>query len=281
MDSGLRGVRGPLAVSFVKILTAAALWSTIGVASVYGGDYVLLAFFRSATAAAASLALTGLRPPRPPSLLAGLLLGALFVAYPLAAVLAGVGTAAYLLYTAPLWTALESRALGEELDGRTKIAIALVLAAIALMSFSSLRGELNPYGLLTGVTSGVIYGSYIAVARYYSSRGDDVSVSLGAMLYTLIVAAPAAGAYALIFRPAELLRPALFGLYLGLFGTMVPYRLFASGVRFIGAAKAAVLAVLEPALAALWGYIFFGQTPTSAAVAGYALITAAAFLASR
>lgn len=264
--------------SFGKILLAAALWSTIGLASVYSGNYVVLALFRSLIAALTGLAFT--RTANRAAIVAGLLLGVLFAVYPLAAALAGLGPAAYLLYTAPLWTTAISAALGERTGSRDYAAVALVTAAVVVMLLEALGGALSLWGVLAGLASGLSYGSYIAVARFYSKRGEDVDVSLGAMPYTLAVTAPAAFAYAAIFGVGDLWRPLLVGLYLGVFCTVLPYRLFSSGTRVVGATKASVIATLEPVLAAIWGYLFLGQTPSLATALSYALITAAAILAA-
>lgn len=270
MDARLRAL--------AEILIAASLWSTIGLASVYSGNYVVLAFFRSLLASVIALAF--IRRVGKAAVVSGVLLGVLFTAYPLAASLVGLGPAAYLLYTAPLWTALVSTALGERPSRGDLVAVALVSAAIVLMFFETSRGVLSVFGLVAGLISGASYGSYIAVARFFSKRGHDVDVSLGAMPYTLVVTVPAAAVYVALYGPGDVLKPLIFGAYLGVFCTVVPYKLFSSGVKVIGAAKASVIATLEPVLAALWGYLLLAQVPDSAMLAAYALITAAALLAS-
>jgi DME family drug/metabolite transporter len=253
-------------VSVVKILAAAALWSTIGVAATYGRDVLWMAFVRSLVAAAFSL--TARLSKR--GLLPGLLLGGLFSAYPLAALYAGVGTAAYLLYTAPLWTATALALTGEKPTRRDVAAVVLVLAAVFLMA--SLSGALSPVGL----AAGAFYGLYIAAARRLSAAGEEKAASLGAMAYTPLVTAPL-----LLLRPGPPPPEAVAaGVYLGVFGTVVPYRLFASAVKAVGGTKASVVATVEPVLAAVWGYLLFRQAPDAATLAAYALITAAAVIAS-
>jgi DME family drug/metabolite transporter len=259
-------------VSVVKILAAATLWSTIGVAATYGRDVLWMAFVRSLVAAAFSLAAR----PSKRGLLPGLLLGGLFSAYPLAALYAGVGTAAYLLYTAPLWTATALALTGEKPTRRDVAAVVLVLAAVFLMVSASLSGALSPVGLAAGLASGAFYGLYIAVARRLSAAGEEKAASLGAMAYTPLVTAPL-----LLLRPDPPPPEAVAaGLYLGVFGTVVPYRLFASAVKTVGGTKASVVATVEPVLAAVWGYLLFSQAPDAATLAAYALITAAAVIAS-
>lgn len=262
----------------VEILISAAFWSTIGLASIYSGNYVVLAFFRSLTASAVAIFFA--RPGGKAAAISGVLLGVLFTVYPLAAVLVGLGPAAYLLYTAPLWTTSISAALGERPTRNDMIAVALVTAAVALMFLETHKGVLSAIGLAAGLASGASYGSYIAVARFYSRRGMDVDVSLRAMPYTLAVTAPATAAYVALYGLGDVLRPLALGIYLGVLCTVVPYRLFSSGVKVIGAAKASVIATLEPVLAALWGYLLLGQRPDEVMLIAYVLITAAAILAS-
>lgn len=266
------------ALAYGKVLAAAGLWSTIGVVSVYGGDPLLQALFRSLFAAACGLALY--RPRSTAALWSGLLLGGLFTVYPLAAVFAGVGTAAYLLYTAPLWTAAASAALGERPSRVELAAVGMVVAAVLLMASASAAGELNAVGLAAGLTSSLLYGLYMVVARHYSRRGLDAEVSLGAMPYTLAITGPAAAIRAAVFGTAPDQAPVAAGLYLALFATLLPYRLFSSAVKAIEATRASVVATLEPVLAALWG-LLLGQTPTALMTSAYILITAAALTAAR
>lgn len=258
--------------SVLKILAAAFLWSTIGVAASLGREYLWIAFIRSLTAALTALA-AGARPGRG-ALLPGLLLGGLFSAYPVAAIYAGVGNAAYLLYTAPLWTTLALALWGERPSRRDVSGVALVLVAVVLMASS---GRISTVGFVAGLASGFFYGLYIAVARRLASGGRVVDASLGAMPYTLAVTTPA-----LLLKPGPPTPEAVAaGVYLGVFGTVLPYRLFVSAVSTVGGARASVLASLEPVLAALWGVLLFSQVPTSLEAVAYVLITAAAVVASR
>jgi len=64
----------------IYILVAATLWSTIGVASVVGGDIAVLAFTRSLVAGLIGLLVV--RSFKLSSLIAGVLLGVLFSSHP-------------------------------------------------------------------------------------------------------------------------------------------------------------------------------------------------------
>ncbi len=262
------------------ILTAATLWSTIGVASVLGGDVVLLAFIRSLVAGIVGFTTT--RSFKPSSIIAGFLLGILFSSYPLAAVIAGVGVAAYLLYTAPLWTTITSITYGEKPGATGILSVTLILVAVTLMALEAERGVLSIAGLIAGLTAGISYGLYISTARFYSRKGESREVSLGAMPYTLIVTLPMMIAYMIRDQGIELqVNPVIAGVYLAVFTTLIPYKLFTKGVEKIGASRASVIASIEPVLAAIWGLILFNQIPTTTLVIAYTLITVAVIISAK
>ena len=260
-------------------MAAAALWSTIGVVSVYSANPVMLALFRSLFATLVAVFIR--RSLGRASIITGVALGVLFAAYPLAAIMAGVGLAAFLLYTAPLWATLVALAMGERPGKRGVIGVSLVMVAIALIGIQTIKGLISPTGVFMGLLSGVSYGSYIALARRFAKAGNEVDVSWGAIPYTLIVTAPTAVAYLIItgyWRP--IIRPALWGIYLGIVTTVIPYRLFAMGVSRIKASTTSVIATLEPVLAAVWGFLFFRQVPTVMTLVAYVLIIMASVIVS-
>ncbi len=261
------------------ILVAATLWSSIGVVSVLGGDIVVLAFTRSLIAGI--LGFLTARSFKLSSFIAGVLLGVLFSSYPLAAVIAGIGVAAYLLYTAPLWATLASLAYGEKPGIAGVASIVLILAAVTLMGLEAGRGALNPWGLASGLAAGISYGLYIAVARFYSRKGESKEVSLGAMPYTLTITLPMMIAYVIVNENLEIqLNPIVAGAYLAIFATLIPYKLFTRGVEKIGASRASVIASIEPVLAAIWGLTLFHQTPTTTLLVAYTLITTAVVISA-
>ncbi|MEM1519387.1 MAG: DMT family transporter [Pyrobaculum sp.] len=260
------------------IFAAALLWSTIGVVAALVKDVVWLAFFRSLAAAllAAGLGARLWRAAAVP----GVLLAGLFTVYPAAAVYAGLGTAAYLLYTAPLWTAAALFIQGERPTRWEAAGVGLVLAAVVLMIYASTAGEVSPVGLAAGLASGVFYGLYIAAARRLSARGAEREASLGALLYTPVAVAPLAFIHWVGGgRPG--LVEAAGGVYLALFATVLPYYLFAKALKETRGARAAVAASVEPALAAAWGFLIFGQVPGVYTLVAYLLITLAVLISTK
>lgn len=127
----------------IMILAAASLWSTIGVASVYSGGAPLLASLIRSVAAAAAVMPVYRAFNKAAVAAGGVSLGFLFGIYSTAAAVAGVGLAAFLLYTAPpLWTAVFSLAFGESPGGRLGLAggLGMISAAVAIAMIDAASG---------------------------------------------------------------------------------------------------------------------------------------------
>lgn len=263
------------------VVLAAMLWSTIGVATVYGRNLLLTLLIRSIVASLISLALV--RSKYKASIVCGTVLGVLFVVYLTSVLLAGVGPAAYLLYTAPLWTSLIALSYGESLSRYSVLAISFILTAVSLMGLESLiYGTLTLPGFFSGLASSIVYGTYISLVRYYSSVGLDREVSLGAIPYTLLPIIPLATIYS-VLEPVNFIyiqHSMIAGTYLAIFCTILPYRLFSMGARRLKASTASVLASIEPVFACIWDYIFFSNTPTVLQWVAYSFISLASILVS-
>ncbi len=271
------GGAGPV----IMILAAASLWSTIGIASVYSGAPLLASLVRSVVAAAAAIPIY--RSFNKAAAAAGASLGFLFGIYSTAAAVAGVGLAAFLLYTAPLWTAIFSLVIGET-PGRLGLAgLGMISAAVAIAMIDAVSGGASLLGVALGLASGASYGAYISIARLFSRAGMGRDVSYGALPYATIITVPLfliSISRGLVVMPSQFVKPMAAGAYLGVLCTVVPYRLFSLGVSRLRATLAAMLATLEPVLAAVWGYVFLGQVPNAYEYAIYALITAALIVSS-
>jgi drug/metabolite transporter (DMT)-like permease len=68
---------------------------------------------------------------------------------------------------------------------------------------------------------------------------------------------------------------ALVLLYLGVVQMGVAYLLLAKGLRFVPAAEASLISMLEPTLNPVWVYLGTGERPGPWAVAGGAIVLAA------
>ncbi|MEM0362019.1 MAG: DMT family transporter [Sulfolobales archaeon] len=263
----------------VYIIVASLLWSTIGVATLLSNDVVIMLITRSLIIAAVGLVV--FRSKSKASVLSGMMLGLLFVSYVASIILTGVGPAAYLLYTAPLWSSIIALRYGERMNRRVLSGIALVLISVFLMGLESLVNRtINFYGLLVGLLTGFIYGSYISTVRYFSSKGLDREVSWGAMPYVLLVVLPLTLYYSSRLNLQNAGESVIAGSYLAVFCTLIPYRLFAKGAKHLRASTASVIASVEPVFASVWDYVIFGRIPTELLLLAYVLMTFALFLVS-
>uniref|UniRef100_A0A7C2FPQ3 EamA/RhaT family transporter n=1 Tax=Thermosphaera aggregans TaxID=54254 RepID=A0A7C2FPQ3_9CREN len=254
------------------VLTAAVLWSTIGVVSVYSTDASLAALVRAWGSGLVSLVL--FRSRSFPSILSGIFLGALFILFSLSAVSAGVGVAAFLLYTAPLWSTLGALVYGEKPGRLDAFSLVLLIVALSMIGFETCRELQGLTGFAAGLASGVTYGLYISIARNYSRRDEALNVSLGAMPYAalittlLILLVPGFHVKTLANYTAI-----ASGIYLAVFCTILPYLLLSKGLEKVKASTASLIGVLEPVLAAVWGILFLGQIPSPTLALAYAMIT--------
>jgi DME family drug/metabolite transporter len=184
-----------------------------------------------------------------------------FVCYVTAINLAGVAVAAVLMYTSPAWVAVISwRWLGERLGPRGWLALGLALAGAALVAriydLAALR--LNGLGVLAGLASGLTYGLYSVFNKLLVRRNAPWLVQTYGLLIGAAVLLPLA-------RPGDLGRalamPATIALLLGmgLIPTLIASLAFAIGVQWIPVSMAAIVAIWEPAVATLFGYVLFGE----------------------
>ncbi|MDR7418191.1 MAG: EamA family transporter [Armatimonadota bacterium] len=188
-----------------------------------------------------------------------------------------VATAAVLLYTAPAWVVVLARAVfGEPVTPMKASAVMLTFAGCVLVigAVGSGAVRLAPAGLLTGLGAGLTYALYSIFGKTALRRLSPlttVTYTLG--FGALFLAALSGGLPAL--PPGGVLPLA----YIATFPTAVAYVLYISGLRWVEAGRASVVATLEPVVAALTGALVlreaFGITQWIGAalvIAGVALV---------
>ena len=193
-----------------------------------------------------------------------------------------LGTAAILLYTAPVIVTLLSVVLFREKLSKTKAA-ALVLAVLgcALVSFLGTGLRISGTGLLYGLGAGFGYALYSIFARFALLRGY-ASSTINA--WSCFLAGTGA---LLLFGPGETFRaagnPANFAFYLlaAFITCFLPYTLYTWGLSGMENGKASILASVEPVVAMLIGLTVFGEKPGIAALSGIVLVLAAIVLLNR
>jgi len=272
MSAALARFRG-----YGLILTGASLWATLGL--FYKGlmaDFNLaplaIIFWRIFVAAASLWVWLGIGRPEALRIARrdwllflgyGLLgVAAFYAVYIYAIARAGVGVAAVLMYTAPVWvTTVGVLFWREPLTARKGVALTLAVAGCALVGrvYDLADVHFDWLGLLAGLGAGVGYGLYILFSRAVSRRGygPELAIAYGY------------GLGALCFlpwqSPTELARvvttPALlfWVLALGLVPTLLGGAAFNAGLHTVSASNASIVATVEPVIAAVLGWAVWNE----------------------
>ncbi|MCS7143401.1 MAG: DMT family transporter [Archaeoglobaceae archaeon] len=177
------------------------------------------------------------------------------------------GTAALLLYTAPIYVLMIAILRGENIERKTLISLPIGLFGLYFMLFP--YAELN-FGLISGIISGISYSIVFALtkkAKHHSSfHITFFNVFFGA----------------LILLPYSLLNFSEFSipwaLGLGLIPTAIPFTLFIYGVKRVKLQKAPIIALIEPVFAILIGFLYFGEILSDLQILGGILVITATFL---
>lgn len=212
----------------------------------------------------------------------GLVNGALYnILYFTAVDKAGVTTAVILLYTAPAFATLFARlAFAEPLSPGKAFAVALSLAGCFLVArgYNLTALRLNLAGVLAGLGAGVTYGLYGIFGKKARARYPAETTVLYCTLFgTLFLT--------LLHRPLALAQhahgPAFWGpaLSLGLWGSLVPWVAYTTGLGLVEVGRAAVVASVEPVVGVILGLVLLGERLDLLQTAGMALVLAAVVFA--
>ncbi len=121
---------------------------------------------------------------------------------------------------------------------------------------------------------GHIFAAYIILSERLAGKGNSIEV----LLKTYAVASLFWLAYQLMQgMPIAVLTPAHFPkvLVVGFVGNLVPYLLFLWSIQRVSAERAAIVATLEPFVAAILAWLWFRQTLTLLQITGGVLLISA------
>ena len=275
-------------MGYLLVALAALLWGVLGpvarVAFEAGVEPAELAFWR-ATLAGALFALHAAVRGRlqvagrdVPGLVLFALLGVtvFYWSYLRSVEIGGAALAAVLLYTAPAWVALAAALwLGERLTGRTLAALVLTLAGVALVALGGDGAtRVSPAAIGWGLLSGLSYAAYYVFGKRYFARYEAPTL----FLYALPLGA-ASLLPAVRFAPKSAAAWAAI-LFIAVVPTYLAYLLYAHGLRRVEATRAAMVATLEPLVAAVVAHIAWGERLGPSGTAGAALVLAGVLVAT-
>lgn len=159
---------------------------------------------------------------------------------------------------------------GERLSSRWFVATALAVSGCALLALSGEDVGVDPLGILLSLGAGVSYAVYTIASKSLVEQHPPETVMavifcLGALILSPLLLT---GDLNWVITPNGL----AVTLHLGLIATGLAYVFFARGLRTVGSAVAVTLTLAEPLTAGLLGVIVVGETLTSGALLGIALL---------
>lgn len=161
------------------------------------------------------------------------------------------------------------------------VAVALALAGVIAVS-GALQGGIaavDGLGLLLTAGAGAGWASYILAQRSVGARWRQLDGLALAMVIGAVLVAPAA-----VLSPgaASVTWPiVLAGGFVAVLSSVVPYSLELLALRRLDTRVFGVLLSLEPAVAALAGFVVLGQELTAVEIAGIALVVLASTVVMR
>lgn len=190
--------------------------------------------------------------------------------------LTSVATALLLQYQAPILVALYTVLVQRQpLRGRVVLALALALVGCALVvrayDFEVLRPNL--LGVMAGLGTACTFAFYILASRAALRMLDAWTLLTYAYLSASVV-------WSLVLPPWRLAGSGFnletWGAFLAIatVGTVVPFGLFISGLRFLPPTQAGIVSMLEPVVAAVMAYVLLGETLIPLQILGGALVLA-------
>jgi drug/metabolite transporter (DMT)-like permease len=182
-----------------------------------------------------------------------------------------VASVILIVYVGPVFMALLAPAiLGERLERRTIVSLALSVGGIALIAVPAAQGH-NAFGLAAALIAMVSFVALVFIGKLLVAEYEPPAIvawQLGSAAVFVSPALAAAHAHAIANSWATLLT-------LGVVNTGICGVLYFRAMQVVKAQHMGILAYLEPATALLWAWIFLHENPGAATLAGGALIIAA------
>lgn len=194
-----------------------------------------------------------------------------------------IGLSLLVFYLYPAFVAVVSVLwFGERLDGLRWGALGLSMLGLVLtLTGSGGLGDLDTLGIGLSFLAALTQAFYVLAARHGFARIPPVEAAAttmtGAALGYVVIAL-VTGQLASLAAPlasTDALWPVLWA---GIIGAGIPTLFFITGIRRLGAPRAAILATLEPVVGVALAAMLLGENPAPLQLTGGALILVAAVL---
>lgn len=282
----------PLLKGHIEVASAAILFGTIGIfVSLVNrmpiGSIIFYRLLFGITAIAIFFACCGklgelrLKENKRHIFLLGILQAGTMLSYFISVKYTTVAISVLLLYTAPIYvTLLAPLLLKEPVTRRSLSALVLSLSGVILIiqpgAVFQDMGSMYAIGLLCGLIAGLLYACMILTSRYLKGYYTGTAQAAWAIIITLVIFLP----YSTAISSGVLLDNLHLLILLGLLPTAAGLTLYFSGLAYVRAQNASIIALLEPASAVVFAAIILSQPITSTIVVGGGLILLGALVVS-
>ena len=192
-----------------------------------------------------------------------------YASYQFAVQLGGAALAAVLLYTAPAWVAIMSRFFFKESMNRVKlIALFSTLVGVTAVSWSGGGAGLRvtPLAIISGLLAGFSYALYYIFGKFFQGRYS------AANLFLYMLPLGALGLLPWVQFGHKSITAWLFLFSLAFFSTYGAYFCYYAGLKYLEPTRAAITATLEPVVAAVVAFAWWGESFNSFGYIGSGLI---------
>lgn len=277
-----------MGISTFFVVLAALFWGVTGgigaILMAAGWDAFVVSFYRGAIGLLFVLVWLALRPRESGlasrrlwfwSAIAGFGVAGNFAFYFLSIVQGSVAVAATLMYCAPVFVYLVSFTLKLENPTAPKwTAIALAMVGIVLLTqiYDISASAVTPIGLGAGLLSGLSYALFIFGFKYAAPHGSPQAIlTIAFTVLVIVLIWPSDADQAITVLSSEDW-PLFVGL--GVLGGGLSFVLYIIGLNYTAPAVAAVVAMVEPVTAALFGVVILNEILIGSQILGMLLILA-------
>ncbi len=196
-----------------------------------------------------------------------------------------LGIALLIQYLGPLLVAIWVRTFGHEhIRRRIWAALALALAGLVLMVQIWQGSRLDALGIGFGLLAAAAYASYLLLAERRVAERDSISLLVWGFLFASVFWAlvqpwwsfPTSTAAKTVSLEGHLsawhLPAWALVLWMIVLGTIVPFVLIVSALKHVTATRAGIVAMLEPVIATVLGWVWLQQTLTPAQLVGAGVV---------
>jgi drug/metabolite transporter (DMT)-like permease len=194
-----------------------------------------------------------------------------------------IGPALTIQYLAPLLLLVWLRTVhGRRIAPSLWGAVGLSLVGCFLVVRAYDAGDLDTVGLIAAFGSMVTFAIYMVGSERAGHRLEPVTTLFWVFGFATVFWALAIPWWSFPWDGLDSARNLVFAAALIVAGTLVPFICIVASLRHIPAPRAAVVATLEPALAAVFAWIVLGEELAAVQIAGGAVVlTAVAWVQSR